>query len=73
MNNVKVKDRLDGASSFNFLKSRVLIILEGNDLLKFVNEKVPEPEEETKKTKWKKSDAKARRIMIYSVKDHLIS
>ena len=77
MNSEKVEDRLDGASNFNSWKSRVLIILEENDLLQFENKKIPEPkeeeEEEEEKTKWKKSDAKARRIMIYSVKDHLIS
>ena len=41
---MKVEDRLDGASNFISWKSRVLLILEENDLLKFVNEKVPEPE-----------------------------
>ena len=44
---MKVEDRLDGASNFNSWNSRVLLILEENDLLKFVNEKVPKPEEET--------------------------
>ena len=72
MNSVKVEDRLDGASNFNSWKSRVLIILEESDLLKFVNEKVLELEEEAEMTQWKKSDAKARRILIDSVKDHLI-
>ena len=69
---MNVEDRLDGASNFISWKSWVLIILEENDLLKFVNEKVPEPEEETKKTKWKKSDAKARRILIDFVRDRVI-
>ena len=41
MNNVKVKDKLDGDSKFNSWKSVILIILEENELLKFVNEKVP--------------------------------
>ena len=50
MNSVKVEDRLDGAFNFNSWKSRVLIILEENDLLKFVNEKVPKPKEEVEKT-----------------------
>ena len=50
MNRVKVEDRLDGASNFNSWKSRVLIISKENDLLKFVNEKAPELEEEAQKT-----------------------
>ena len=41
---MKVEDHLDGASYFISWKSRVLLILEENDLLKFVNEKVLEPE-----------------------------
>jgi len=41
MNNVKVEDKLDGDSKFNSWKSVILIILEENELLKFVNEKVP--------------------------------
>ena len=42
---MKVEDRLDGTSNFSSWKSRVLI-LEENDLLKFMNEDVPKPEEE---------------------------
>ena len=37
---MKVEDHLDGATNFIYWKSRVLI-LEENDLLKLVNEKVP--------------------------------
>jgi hypothetical protein len=33
---------------------------------------VPEPNEEEKKTKDKKNEKKAKRILSYSVKDHLI-
>ena len=54
MNSVEVEDRLGGTSNFNSWKSRVLIILEENDLQKFVNEKVPELEEKTKNNQWKK-------------------
>ena len=59
---MKVEDRLDGTRNFMSWKPRVLLILEENDLLKFVNEKVPEPEAEEEKSQWRKSDAKARRI-----------
>ena len=70
MNNVKVKDIIDGASNFNSWKSRVLIILEENDLLKFVEGLLKL--EGAEKLSWKKSDAKARRILIEFVKDNLI-
>ena len=62
MNSVKVEDILEGDSNFNPWNSRVLIISEENNLLKFVNE-VPEPEEDAEKYQWKKNDAKAIRIL----------
>ena len=54
---MKVEDHLDGATNFISWKSRVLILKE-NDLLKLVNEKVPEPDAEEDKSHWRKSDAK---------------
>ena len=69
---MKVEDRLDGATNFISWKPRVLLILEENDLLKFVNEKVPEPEAEEAKYQWRKGEAKARRILVDSIKDHLV-
>ena len=69
---MKVEDRLDGATKFMSWKPRLLLILERNDLLKFVNEKVPEPEAEEDKSQWRKSDAKARRILVDTIKDHLV-
>ena len=64
---MKVEDHLEGASNFIFWKSRVLILLEENDLLQYVKAKVPEPEAEEDKPRWKKDDAKARRILVDSV------
>ena len=69
---IKVEDRLDGASNFISWKSRVILILEENDLLKFVNETVPEPEVEEDKSRWRKNDARARRLQVDIVKDHLV-
>ena len=67
---LKAEDHLDGATNFISWKSTVLILKE-NDLLKLVNEKVPEPEAEEDKSHTR-SDAKARRIMVDSVRDHLV-
>ena len=69
---MKVEYRLDGTTNFISWKSRVLLILEENDLLKLVNEKVLEPEAEEKKSHRRRSDAIARRILVDSVKDHLV-
>ena len=46
---MEVEDHLDGVTNFISWKSRVLI-LEKNDLLKLVNEKVPEPDAEEDKS-----------------------
>ena len=69
---MKVEAHLDGATNFISWKYRVLLILEENDLLKLVNEKVPEPEAEEDKSHWRKSDARATRILVNPVRDHLV-
>ena len=46
--------------------------MEEKDPLKLVNEKVPEPDIEEDKSHWRKSDARERRILVYSVRDHLV-
>ena len=68
---IKVEDHLDGATNFISWKSRILILGE-NDLLKLVNQKVPEQDVEEDKSHWRKSDARARRILVNSVRDHLV-
>ena len=68
---MKVEDNLDGATNFIFWKS-IVLILEENDLIKLVNEKVPEPNVEEDKFHWRKSDATARRILVDSARDHLV-
>jgi hypothetical protein len=48
------------------------MILDENDLLEHVTVGVLEPEEEDQKTKHKKNEKKAKRIVSDSIKDHLI-
>ena len=68
---MKVEDHLDGATNFISWKSRVLI-LDENDLSKLVNEKFLEAGVDEDKSHWKKSDCRARRILVDSVSDHLV-
>ena len=68
---MKVEDNIDGATNFIFWKS-IVLILEENDLLKLVNEKVPEPDAEEDKSHWRKSDGRARRILVDSVRYHMV-
>ncbi len=41
---MKTEDRLDGQSNFRSWKSRVMIILEDNDLAQYVRANVAEPD-----------------------------
>ena len=68
---MKVEDHHDGATNLISWKSRVFI-LEENDLLKLFNEKVQEPDAEEDMSHWRKSNARARRILVDSVRDHMV-
>ena len=68
----QLKDKLGGADNFRAWKYRISIILEDNDLDQFINGEVPEPEGNKAKDAHKRSMAKAKIIIAYSIKDHLI-
>ena len=53
-------------------KYRIGLILEDNDLAKFIKENVSEPKEDAAKEKYKKDMIRAKRIIADSIKDHLI-
>lgn len=72
MASVKPKDRLDGASNFYTWKARVINILEEHDLDGYVTNVVEEPSSNAGRTAFKKNQAKAKRIIFVSVKDHLM-
>ena len=69
---MRVEDRLNGADNFRSWKHRVLLILEENELLDHIKQELPEPEDEEAKSKFKKNEVKAKRIVKESIKDHLI-
>ena len=73
MNHTKVEDNLEGANSFRAWKCRISLILEENDLDKYVNEEVPEPEGEEAKENHKKTMIRAKRIIADSINDNLIT
>jgi hypothetical protein len=50
----------------------VIFILKENDLEDFVKEEVPEPDENEAKAMYKNNLVKAKRIIVDSIKDHLI-
>ena len=68
----KLVDKLEGVENFRAWKYRIALILEENDLAKFIKENVLEPEEDAAKAKYKKDMVRAKRIIADSIKDHLI-
>jgi hypothetical protein len=69
---VKVEDRLEGASNFNSWKARVFNILEESDLDELVTRVVEEPATNAKRVAYQKRQAKAKRVIFYSVKDSIM-
>jgi hypothetical protein len=68
----KLVDKLEGVEIFCAWKYKFGLIIEENDLAKFIKENVPEPEEDATKVKYKKDMIRDKRIIAYSIKDHLI-
>lgn len=68
---VKLVDKLEGVENFRAWKYRIGLILEDNDLARFVKE-VSEPTDATEKEKHQKDTIRAKRIIADSIKDHLI-
>jgi hypothetical protein len=68
----KLVDKLEGVENFCAWKYKIGLILEENDLAKFIKENVPESEENAAKEKYKKDMIKAKRIIADCIKDHLI-
>ena len=67
----KLVDKLEGVENFRSWKYIIGLILEENDLAKLIKENVPKPEENVAKEKYKKDMIKAKRIIAYSIENHL--
>ena len=72
VSSLKVEDRLDGASNFRSWKTRILFVLEENVIHEYVKKDILEPEDHGEKDKHKKNEPKTKRVLVDSVKDHLI-
>jgi hypothetical protein len=68
----KLVDKLEGVDNFCVWKYRIALILEENDLARFIKENVLEPVDATTKAKYHKDMVRAKRIIVDSIKDHLI-
>jgi hypothetical protein len=68
----KLVEKLEGIDNFRAWKYRIGLILVENDLSRFVKEEVEEPEDAVEKAKHQKDSIRAQRIIVDSIKDHLI-
>ena len=68
----KLEDKLEGRENFRAWKYRIGLILQENDLDKYIKEEVAKPEEVEAKEKHKKDMIRAQSIIADSIKDHLI-
>jgi hypothetical protein len=69
---IKLVDKLEGVENCCAWKYRIGLILEENDLARFVKEELPKPDDAAKKAKHQKNTIRAKRIIADSIKDHLI-
>jgi hypothetical protein len=69
---LRYEDRLEGANNFRSWRTRLLVVLEENNIQDHVNKEIPEPEGDDEKVAFRMNEGKAKRIIIDSVKDHLI-
>ena len=54
------------------METKILLILEENDLMDHINQDIPELEEDEEKVKHRKKEVMTRRILVDSVREHLI-
>ena len=67
-----MEDRLNGSSNFSSWKSILQITLEEYELLSVIQKTLPEIATGEEKEIRKEEDTKARKIIIYLVRDHLL-
>ena len=68
----KLDEKLYGAYNFRAWKYRISLVLEENELDSYINEEVLVQEGDEAKALHKKNLVMAKRIIVDSIKDHLI-
>ena len=71
-NGLRVEDRLDGGGNWTMWRARKVLLLEEYDLWEIVETVVVVPTNPTLLAEFKKKNIKAKRIILDSVKDHII-
>ena len=69
---IELEDKLEGIENLWEWKYRIGFILIENELDKYIKDEVPDPDEDEAKEKHHKDLIKAMRIIVDSIKDHMI-
>lgn len=72
VNGIIVEDKLEGTSNFVSWKFRIMLALGEIELDEFVKKAILEPTEEDEKLQWKRKNHKAMKMLVDSVKDHIM-
>jgi hypothetical protein len=74
-NGLRLEYALEGISNYISWKDRMEAVLKDNGLKEFIDKDVPKPDvaDATNLDAWKKKVAKARRILLEGVRDHIVS
>ena len=72
-NSLRLEYALGGSSNYIAWKDHMEAILEGNSLKDFIDQEVPKLTDATELVGWKKCVARARRILLEGVRDHIVS
>eukprot|EP00253_Pinus_taeda_P005188 PITA_05188 len=73
LNGLRLEYSLDGSSNYIAWKDRMEAVLEDNGLKDFIDQEVPKPTDKTELVEWVKCVARARRILLEGVRDHIVS
>ena len=68
----KLDENIEGDNNFQAWKYRISLVLEENELDSYIHEEVPVPEGDEEKALHKKNMVMEKRIIVDSIKDHLI-
>jgi len=70
---LRLEYALDGSSDYIAWKDHMEAVLEDNGLKDFIDQEVSKPTDATQLAEWNKCVARARRIILEGVRDHIIS
>ena len=71
-NELRDQDRLEGASNYVIWKSRIEFLLDEHDLKALIESALVEPLDVAHLRQFKKNMARAKRLILDGVKDHIV-